>query len=88
VPRTSSGLELRAVLSSESEPLANCGGGRREGDAPGVRDDDVVEGPVPLAEAGEADADYHGVGGMGLGIGGGLVFNRWSFYENKFLRQH
>lgn len=29
-----------------------------------MRDDDVVEGPVPLAEAGEADADYHCAGGM------------------------
>jgi hypothetical protein len=83
VPRTSSGLELRAVLSNE--PLADGDGGRREGDAPGVRDDDVVEGPVPLAEAGEADADYHGVGGMK--IGGSVVdwfSDRWLFDEINF----
>jgi len=50
-----------------------------------VRDDDVVEGPVPLAEAGEADADYHGVGGMR--IGGSVVdwfSDRWLFDEINF----
>ena len=45
--------------------------GDGEGDGPGVCDDDVVDGGVLFAEAGEADAEDHlGVwGGCGCGEG-------------------
>jgi len=50
-------------------------GGRWEGKVPGLRDDDVVEGGVAFAEAGEADFDDHvrgawwGLGWVGMGEG-------------------
>ena len=37
------------------------GGGGRKSALPGLRDDDVVEGGVAFAEAGEADLEDHGL---------------------------
>ena len=59
VPRTSSGLLLRAVLASVSGGACGWGTGVRERKVPCVCDYDVVEGLVPAAEAREADFDDH-----------------------------
>ncbi len=59
MPRTSRGFELRAVLGgrrgfvSWGLRVQGRGGGKKT--LPGLREDDVVEGGVALAEAGEAD---------------------------------
>lgn len=39
--------------------VGGWGGGGGRGNLPGLRDDDVVEGGVAFAEAGEADFDNH-----------------------------
>jgi hypothetical protein len=80
VPRTSSGFELRAVLwdgeiggqRSIGWKILRCqlwcdGYGARGKNVPCVRDDNVVEWVVALAEAGEADTDYHCWRGVRVG---------------------
>lgn len=64
MPRTSRGLELRAVLPGGQGVLVLRLGGVKEGEgkgkgAPGLGDDDVVEGGVAFAEAGKADFEDH-----------------------------
>jgi hypothetical protein len=60
VPRTSRGRELRAVLGHGLVLLGKmCRRVREEEGEPCMCDDDVVEWCMALAEAGEADLDYH-----------------------------
>ncbi len=66
MPRTSRGLELRADLGGVLEGWSWVWERVREvlegggcGKLPGLGDDDVVEGGVAFAEAGEADFEDH-----------------------------
>lgn len=65
--------------------------GAGRGGVPGLRDDDVVEGGVAFAEAGQADFDDHfrgalrwGMGrgrGDGMGMGAGVEIDRAGLRE-------
>ena len=63
VPSTSRGLLFRADLGAVLVGDNLEGGGR--GGGPSLRDDDVVEWVIALAEASEADFDDHCLSGEG-----------------------
>lgn len=59
----------REALAEWREERRGMGEGREGGRVPCLRDDDVVEGGVGFAEAGEADFEDHEDGGVfGIGV--------------------